>query len=186
MRQTEDAWNANTTNVFEHSWFSVLDKSMQEWIIKYTCPAWICVGRNPHPFGNERHTIACGLSTIIWFAEIVERIYFPHERRRPDFDKIGNTVGSMIRFTRPIWNCANVVMMDSGFCVTKGLVQLRKKGVFGATLIKKHRYWPENIKSDAIDAHFDSKELGNIDAVKQVEDGVDYHLFCMKEPPPCT
>ena len=58
--------------------------------------------------------------------------------------------------------------MDSGFCVTVGLEGLRKKGVFGAALIKKRRYWPENIKDGAIDAHFASKEVGNVDSVKQV------------------
>ena len=72
--------------------------------------------------------------------------------------------------------------MDSGFCVTKVLVELRKKGVFGATLIKKRRYWPSNIKGDAIYTHFSSKYVGNVDSVKQVEYGVDYHVFCMKEP----
>ena len=44
--------------------------------------------------------------------------------------------------------------MDSGFYVTKGLVDLRKKGIFGAALIKKRIHWPENIKGDAIDVHF--------------------------------
>ena len=72
--------------------------------------------------------------------------------------------------------------MNSDLCVTKGLVELRKKGVFGAALIKKRRYWPENIKGDEIDAHFSSKEVGNVDAVKQVEDGAAYHVFFMKEP----
>ena len=71
--------------------------------------------------------------------------------------------------------------MDSGLCVTKGLVELRKKGVFGAALIKKHRYWPENIKSDAIDAQFALNEMGNVDSVKQVEDGLAYHVCCMKD-----
>ena len=46
----------------------------------------------------------------------------------------------------------------------------------------KHRYCPENIKGDAIDAHSALKEVDNVDAVKQVEDGVNYHVFCMKEP----
>ena len=27
-----------------------------------------------------------------------------------------------------------------------------------------------------------SKEMGNVDEVKQVEDGVDYHVFFLKEP----
>ena len=84
----------------------------------------MCVGHNPHPFGNERHTIFCGLSTILWFSEIVEGRYFPCERRRPEFDDIGKTVVTTLMCTRPIWYCAKVVILDSGFCVTKGVVVL--------------------------------------------------------------
>ena len=62
----------------------------------------MCVGRKTHPFGNERHTIACGLSTIMWFAEIVEGRDLPRERGRPEFDEIGKTVKTMLRCTRPI------------------------------------------------------------------------------------
>ena len=72
--------------------------------------------------------------------------------------------------------------MDGGFCVTQGLVELRKKGVFKSVLIKKRIYWLGNIKGDAIGAHFASKDVGNVDAVKQVEDGVVYHIFFMKDP----
>ena len=39
----------------------------------------------------------------------------------------------------------------------RGLVKLQKKVVFGATLINKRIYWPENIKGDEINAHFDLK-----------------------------
>ena len=83
----------------------------------------------------------------------------------------------MLRCTRPIWKCAKMVIDDIFFCVTKVLVELWKKGVFGAELIKKCIYWPANINGDAIDAHFASKEVGNFDALKQVEDGVAYHVF---------
>ena len=71
---------------------------------------------------------------------MVEGRYRSRERGRPGFDKIGKTVGTMLWYTRPIWNCANLVIMDSGLCVTKGLVELLKKGVFGAALINKRRY----------------------------------------------
>ena len=155
---------------------------MEEWISNYTCPAWMCVGNKPHPFGNERHTIACGLLTSMWFVEIVEGRDRPCERGRPEFGVIGKIVGTIIPFTSPILNCAKVVIMDSGFCVTKGLGELRKKEVFGAALIKKRRYWLAKIKGDAIDTHFSSKEVGNVDAVKQVEDGVADHIFFMKDP----
>ena len=176
----EDTWDTNMKNVFEPSWVSVLDESIQEWISKYNFPDWMCVGRKSHPFGNDRQTIACGLSTTMWFAEIVEGRDRPCECEIPEFGEIGNTVGTMLRYTRPIWNCAKVVIMDSGLCVTKGLVELWKKEVFGAALIKKHRCWPENIKGDAIDDQFASKEVGNVYAVKQVEYEVAYHVFCMK------
>ena len=92
----------------------------------------------------------------------------PRERGRPEFDEIVKTVGKILRCTRPIWKCAKVVNMDSGFYVTKSLVEIWKKGVFGAALIKKGIYWTLNIKSDAIDAHFFLKEVVNVDVVKQV------------------
>ena len=105
----------------------MLDEITQVWISKYNCPAWMCVGRKTRPFGNGRHTIACGFLTIMWFANIVEGRDLPCEGGRPEFDDIGNTVGTMLWCTRPIWNCAKLVIIDSGFCVTKGLVELRKK-----------------------------------------------------------
>ena len=163
--------------VFEHSWVSVIDEILQEWISKYTCPAWIFVRSKTHPFGNESNTIACRLSTITFFAEIVEGRDRPCERRRIQFDDIGKT---MLQCTRPIWNFAKLFIVDSEFCVTKGLVELQKKGLFGATLIKKCIYWPENIKGGAINARFSSKEVGNVDPVKQLEDGVAHHVFWMK------
>ena len=52
MRHMEDACNAKTTKVFEPFWVIVIDESTQEWINKFTCPAWMCVVRNPHPFGD--------------------------------------------------------------------------------------------------------------------------------------
>ena len=117
----------------------------------------MCVGRKNHHFGNERHTISCGLLKIMWFVEIVEERDRPHERGRPEFDDIGKTLVTMLRCIRHIWNCEKVVIMDSGLCVTKSLVDLWKKGVFGSARIKKHRYCPANIKGDAIDDQFASK-----------------------------
>ena len=87
----------------------------------------MCVGCKPHPFGNERHIIACELSTIMGFAEIVEGRDRPRECGRLDFDEIGKTVGTILRYKRPIWNCAKVVIMDNGFYVTKGFLEFSKK-----------------------------------------------------------
>ena len=69
------------------------------------------VGLKHNPFGNERHTIACGLSTIMWFADILEGRDRLRERIRSDFDDIGKTVVTILWCTRPIWNYENVVIM---------------------------------------------------------------------------
>ena len=35
-------------------------------------PVFMCVGRKPHHFGNERQTICCGLTSILWRYQIAE------------------------------------------------------------------------------------------------------------------
>ena len=54
----------------EESWINIPDEYMMEWFNKWD-PRFIYVGRKPHPFGNERHTICCALTTILWRAHIV-------------------------------------------------------------------------------------------------------------------
>ena len=44
---------------------------MMEWFNKYA-PGFMCVGRKPHPFDNKIHTICCGLTYILWRAQIEE------------------------------------------------------------------------------------------------------------------
>jgi hypothetical protein len=71
MRQLEEFFNDNMAENFFPAWINVLDESMMEWFNKWA-PGFMCVGRKPHPFGNERHTISCALTTILWRAQIVE------------------------------------------------------------------------------------------------------------------
>ena len=49
----------------------------------------MCVGRKPHPFGNLRHTVCCGLTSIIWRAQIVEDKYHPQQLGHKDYNKLG-------------------------------------------------------------------------------------------------
>ena len=60
------------------SCINVLDESMMEWFNKWD-PGFMRVGRKPHPFGNEGHTIHCALTSILWRAQIVEDKYRPTE-----------------------------------------------------------------------------------------------------------
>ena len=51
-------------------------------------------------------------------------------------------VGLMLRITRDLWSSGKAVIMDSGFYVLRGLLDMRKRGVYGNVLIKKRCYWP--------------------------------------------
>ena len=83
---------------------------------------------------------------------------------------------------KPIWGSSRVVLLDSGFCVLKGIVALRKKSVFATALVKKHWYWSKYVKNEAIKENFSSKDVGTVAAMKGELDSVKVELHCLKEP----
>ena len=54
----------------------------------------------------------------------------------------GKIVGLLLHVLEPIFARGNVVILDSGFCVLKGIVELKKWGVYASTLIKKESIGP--------------------------------------------
>ena len=91
---------------------------------KFTCPGFVFCPRKPHPKGNKYHTICCGESGILYGWVIVEGRDHPIPMGRPEFDTSPNmkTVGLMLRLMRVLWSTGKTVIMDSGFCVLKGLL----------------------------------------------------------------
>ena len=83
-----------------------------------------------------------------------------------EFDEMGKTTGILLQLTKPFWHSGKVFVLDSGFCVLKSLIELQKKGLYAAALIKKRRYWPKYIPGDKIIEHFKDKEVGHVDALK--------------------
>jgi hypothetical protein len=90
------------------------------------------VPRKPWLFGNEYHTACCGMVGIKFWAELVEG-----KNARKEYDDLGKTVGLLLRMMKPIWNTGKVIVLDSGFCILKGIIELKKKGLYAAALIKK-------------------------------------------------
>ena len=66
------------------------------WYNKYS-PGFICVGKNPHPFGNERHMILFSLELILWKAHIVEGRDRSLHRGGKQRQDLGKTVGLMLQ-----------------------------------------------------------------------------------------
>ena len=91
-------------------------------------------------------------------------------------------MGILLQLTKPVWSTGKVFVLDSGFCVLQAIVKLKKRGLFVAVLIKKCRYWPKYVPGDEIIAHFDNKDVGDVDAIKGTMDGVPFHIHAMKKP----
>ena len=108
---------------------------------------------------------------------MVEGKDHPQEIPAPPTDSKGKTIGLLLRLCKNLYSTGKVVVLDSGFCVLDGLIELRKKGVFAGALIKKRRYWPKHVPGDAIDAHFEGKEVGSTDALKGTIDNLPYNIF---------
>ena len=146
------------------------------------------VPRKPHPFGNEYHTIADGDQgkAIMWRVKIQEGKDRPMNGNTPcyptPFEMYSTTAKLMLEMTKPLHTTGKIVIMDSGFCVTAGILAMHDHGVFGQALIKKRgRYWPVHVPGNDIDAHFASLEIGNVDTLKQVIDSKNFLLHCQKD-----
>ncbi len=127
VRQMIVHWNANMARVFNPGWVLVLDESMSVWTNEYSCPGLMFVPRKPWPFGNEYHTICCALCGIMFRIELVEGKSRPRQMGPMEHDdKGGKTIGLLLRLTKPVWGTGKVVILDSGFCVLKGIIELKK------------------------------------------------------------
>ena len=82
----------------------------------------------------------------------------------------------------PVWSTGKVFVLDSGFCVLQAFVELKKRGLFAAALIKKCRFWPKYVPGNEIIAHFNNRDMGDINAIKGTMDGVPFHIHTVKEP----
>ena len=124
--------------------------------------------------------VCCSLSGILWQMEIVEGKDAPSQIV-PKFNNQGKTVGLLLHVLEPIFGKGNMAVLDSRFCVLKGIVELKKHGVYASTLIKKWKYWPKYIKGKAIKQHFEVKQVGDCDSWKGNMDEVPFHVYTMKE-----
>ena len=167
---------------FVPGYVNCLDESMSIWTNKFTCPGFMFVPHKPWPVGNKYHMVCCCTSGVMWGIDLVERKDRPIALGQQEYNNMGSTVGLLLRMLTPIFHKGYVVILDSGFCVLKGIIELRKKGVFASALIKKRRNWPKFIHGDDIKAHFDNKEVGATDSWAGKLDTIPFHVYAMKEP----
>mmetsp|Transcript_19630 Transcript_19630/g.42045 ORF Transcript_19630/g.42045 Transcript_19630/m.42045 type:complete len:293 (+) Transcript_19630:2219-3097(+) len=180
-----EAFDNHMATIFLSSWAIYLDESMSIWNNRWKCPDWIFCWRKTHPFGNEYHTACCALSDILFVIKIIEGKDCPRDLGRQEFDNLGGkTVGLLLRMLKSYFATGKYVILDLGFCVLKGLIELRKRELFACALIKKHHYWPINVPGNKIDRVFaeDGVKMSDTNDVQGVQDSITYNLWGMKEP----
>ena len=59
----------------------------------------------------------------------------------------------MLKLCEPIFSTGECVVLDSGFCVSKGVTALLEVCVYAAALTKKRKNWPKGVPGDAIDEY---------------------------------
>ena len=76
-----------------------------------------------------------------------------------------------------------VVTMDSGFCVSKGITSMEEEmGVYGQALVKKRgKYWSKGIPSNEIDAYFQQKQVKFSETLAVPFNGHPFFIHCTKE-----
>jgi hypothetical protein len=55
----------------------------------------------------------------------------------PRYSELGKTTGLLMRMLQSYFSMGRYVILDSGLCVLKALVQLKKGGMFACAVIKK-------------------------------------------------
>ena len=80
------------------------------------------------------------MSGILFVVKLVEVKVHPRQARALDFEDLGSkTVLLLLRMMMSYFYTGRYILLDSGFCVLKGLIQLRKKGIFAYAVITKRR-----------------------------------------------
>ena len=80
----------------------------------------------------------------------------------------------MCEMTVPLHGMGKIVSMDSGFCVTVGILHLHEHGVYGQSLIKKGKYWSKGCPWAQIESYMEGKPLGFVKTLRQDMGGVTF------------
>ena len=122
---------------------------------------------------NEWNFACCALYRILYVVDLVEGKAHPLQDGTIDFDKLyRNTVGLFLRTMKSYFSTGIYVIIDSGFCVLKGLIGLRKKGLFSCDVVKKRRYWPSMVPSKYMEDNLGEVDVGDKYTIQVIVDDV--------------
>ena len=148
VRQLLEQWNEHTLRVYTPSGTVCLDENT----ISHTptaSSAGQSLPRRPTPASTEYHTL-CDAETRVVVKMELSSLARGGEYAEPavteDEAKFGKRGGLALRMARPFYSSGTVVVMDSAFCVVAALLEMQRRGVFAAAVVRKRRdCWPRHL-----------------------------------------
>ena len=84
-----------------------------------------------------------------------------------------------------MFSTGKCVVLESGFCLSKGITALLEFGVYASALTRKRKYRPKGITGDAIDEYFSDKDVNHVDMLEAITEegpeGKAFKIFCFKD-----
>ena len=117
----------------------------------------------------------------MFVVELVEGEARPRQSGTLELEDLGGkTVVLLLCIMKSYFFTGGYLIFYSGFCVLKGLIQLRKKGVFPCAFIKKIRYWYSLVPGKEMEDNFGEVEVGETDSIQVTVDDIIYNLWGLK------
>ena len=105
--------------------------------------------------------------------DLTEGKAHPRQARTLYFEDLGGkTVGLLLRMVKIYFITGGYVSIDYGLCVLKGLIKLRKKGIFDCDVIKKKRYRPSTVPDKYTEDNFGDVEVAETYAIQGTVDDI--------------
>ena len=119
----------------------------------------------------------------MFVVDLVEGKAHPRQAGPLEFEELdGKIVGLLLCMTKRYFATGRYVILDSSFCVLRGLIQLKKKVIFACALINNRRYRTSMVPGKDIEDNFGQVEVGETYSIQGTVDDVIYNLWGMKDP----
>ena len=82
---------------------------------------------------------------------------------------------------RALWSIGKAMITDSGFCVLRGILETRKRGIYGSVLIKKRHFWPRGVHGDGTNEYFSIKNINDVGCISGDWTETEFIFFFMQE-----
>jgi hypothetical protein len=166
-------WNSHMVKAYHPSTLLCLDEIMSAWTNMSTAPSIQFLPRKPKPLGSEYKAIADSQTGVLFNLELVQG----KETTQHYDSEYGKTCALLCRMVENagLTHKGHRIVLDSGFCVTRGLALLYERGVYACMFVKKKRGWPQHLDiCNEIRSKAQAKPVGeSITRRGQYSDGPD-------------